>query len=145
MDALMAWLKGAHFFTLAIWAGGLFALPVLLALQPDARNDAAYQRMRAMSRFAYAALISPAAILAIITGSALIPLANVQGSWLAPKLTGVAGMALFHVFCGHLLSELRFEPEAYRPALLQSLIVVPLVLVPAVLWIILTRPQWMGG
>lgn len=136
----MAWLKAAHFVTLAIWAGGLFALPVLLALQPDARAGEAYQRMRTMSRFAYVTLISPAAILAILTGSALIPFAGVQGSWIAPKLTGVAAMAMFHVFCGHLLSELRFEREAYRPALLQALIVVPALLIPGVLWIILARP-----
>ena len=140
MDAVMAWLKGAHILTLALWAGGLFALLVLLALQPNAGVGDAYQRMRSMSRFAYVALISPAAILAIISGSALLALADIQGSWLPLKLTGVAGMALFHVFCGHLLSELRFEPEAYRPALLQALIVVPLVLVPGVLWIILSRP-----
>ncbi len=140
MDAVTAWLKGAHIVTLALWAGGLFALPVLLALQPDAAERAAYLRLRAMSRFAYAALISPAAVLAIVTGSALVALVDLDGSWLALKLTGVAGMAVFHVLCGHLLSELRFEPEAYRPAALQALIVVPLLLVPGVVWVILARP-----
>lgn len=140
MDAVTTWLKVAHIVTLALWAGGLFALPILLALQPDEPERAAYLRLRAMSRFAYTTLISPAAILAIITGSTLIPLADVDGSWLALKLTGVAGMALFHALCGHLLSELRFEPDAHRPALLQALIVVPLVLVPGVLWVILARP-----
>lgn len=140
MDALTAWLKGVHIVTLALWAGGLFALPVLLALQPDSPERAGYLRLRAMSRFAYAALISPAAVLAIVTGSALIPLVEVQAGWLALKLTGVAGMAVFHVLCGHLLSELRFEPEAYRPAALQALILVPLLLVPGVLWVILARP-----
>lgn len=140
MDVVTAWLKGAHIVALAFWAGGLFALPVLLARQPDAPERAAYLRLRAMSRLAYLALISPAAILAIVTGSALIPLVDVEGSWLALKLTGVAGMAVFHVLCGHLLSELRFEPEAYRPASLQALIVVPLLLVPGVLWVILARP-----
>ncbi len=140
MDAVTAWLKGAHIVTLALWAGGLFALPVMLALQPDVPERSAYVRLRAMSRFAYVALISPAAILAIVTGSALIPLVELEGAWLALKLTGVAGMAVFHALCGHLLSELRFEPEAYRPAALQALIVIPLLLIPAVLYVILARP-----
>ncbi len=140
MDAATAWLKGAHIVTLALWAGGLFALPLLLAVQPDLSERSAYLRLRAMSRFAYLALISPAAILAIVTGSALIPLADIEGSWLALKLTGVAGMALFHTLCGHFLSELRFEPGAYRPGLLKALVVVPLLLIAAVLWVILARP-----
>lgn len=139
MDAVIAWLKAAHIVTLSVWAGGLFALPTLLALQPDAAHGD-YDRLRRMSRFAYVALISPAAVLAIITGSALIPLISAEGGWLPLKLSAVAAMALFHLLCGHLLSEVRFAPEAYRPGRLQALLLVPLLLVPLVLWLVLARP-----
>jgi protoporphyrinogen IX oxidase len=139
MDLTLAWVKGIHIATLVIWCAGLLYLPGLFYIHCEPRDVRPFHRLRAMSRFSYIVITSPAAIIAVISGSALIWLADVRGGWLPVKLTVVAGLVGYHTLCGHLLSQLR-EPCEYPPAFLLSLIVVPVLLIPMVLWLVLAKP-----
>ncbi len=135
----LAWLKIAHIATLSIWVGGLFYLPGVFAIHSTTTESVAFRRLRALTRFTYVAVIGPAAILAIVTGSALIPFAP-MGPWLPLKLTAVAAMVAFHVYCGYLLAHLGGAPGKGRPGLLLSLAAAPSILAPAVLYLVLAKP-----
>jgi protoporphyrinogen IX oxidase len=139
MDLTLAWVKGIHIITLVIWCAGLLYLPGLFVIHCEPKPLRPFHRLRAMSRFSYIVITTPAAIIAVISGAALIWLADISGGWLPIKLTVVAMLVGYHTLCGHLLSQLR-EPEGYKPKLLLSLIVVPVLLVPIVLWLVLAKP-----
>jgi protoporphyrinogen IX oxidase len=139
MDLTLAWVKGIHIIALVIWCAGLLYLPGLFVIHCEPRDLRPFHRLRAMSRFSYIVITSPAAIIAIISGSVLIWLADPRGGWLPVKLTAVAGLAAYHTLCGHILSELR-EPDGFRRGPLLGLVVVPILLIPMVLWLVLAKP-----
>ena len=140
MDAATAWLKGIHIATMLVWCAGLFYLPSLFAAHARAADEQGFHRLRAMTQFSYIAVASPAAILAVISGSALIYLTGQHGGWLALKLTVVGLMVAFHVYCGRVLADLRVRPVERRAGSMSALVIVPTILVPLVLWLVMGKP-----
>ncbi|MGD9946594.1 MAG: CopD family protein, partial [Burkholderiaceae bacterium] len=106
----MPWLMAAHIAALTLWCAGLFFLPALLAAHAGVADPPAFHRLRTMSRFTYIAIASPAAVLAILTGTALVAFSDLLGDWLITKLTLVGAMSAFHVYCGRLLTLLGRHP-----------------------------------
>ncbi len=143
----MVWLKALHITALTIWCAGLFYLPGLLMLHPRTRDRDSFHRLRIMTRYSFIILISPAAVIAIISGTALVYVRGAQGDWLAAKLVAVALMVFFHLYCGNQLGALRRRNDPkHRPAWVYlSLVIVPSVLIPVVLWLVLAKPQWLGS
>ena len=140
MDAAIAWLKALHIASMLFWSASLFYLPGLLAAHPRTKAPADFHRLRLITRMAFIGIASPAAIIAIISGSALIYVAAAHGGWLALKLTAVALMAVFHVYCGTLVARFRYHPARPRPAFLYALTGVPVVLVAIVFYLVLGKP-----
>lgn len=139
MDLTLAWVKGVHITALVVWCAGLFYLPGLFASHCSTDELRSFHRLRAMTRVTYIGITSPAAVIAVVSGSALIWLSDVSGGWLPVKLTLVGMMAAYHAVCGYLLAELR-ESRAYRPVTLLALMAVPAALIPPVLWLALAKP-----
>lgn len=138
----MAWLMGVHIAALVIWCGGLVYLPGLYAMDARMRpHETARRELRIMSRFAFLGITSPAAVFAIITGTVLVYATGASGNWLAAKLTAVAALSAFHVYCGHLLAALGHEGaprKRYTPG--PWLTLVPIALIAIVLWLVLVKP-----
>ena len=136
----MAYLKALHISTLLIWCAGLFYLPGLFAVHPQVTNSRDFRRLRAMTRFTFVAVVSPAAVVAVVSGTALVFASQVEGNWMAVKLGVVSLMVFFHLYCGRLLAKLGAEPAA-RPAEAHLLLLLPpLVLIPIVFWLVLGKP-----
>lgn len=140
LAAWMPWIKFVHLAALLSWCASLLALPSLLALCPVTEGKVSRRRLRAATRFVYIALASPAAVLAVVSGTALIHLMNVYAPWFFAKLTLVAAMALFHAGCGKLILVLREQPRIWPPGLLLATAAVPLALILGVLWLVLAQP-----
>ncbi|MEI2416838.1 CopD family protein [Orrella sp. JC864] len=138
----MAWLKALHIATLVIWSAGLFYLPGLFASLRHVRGRRETLRLHVMTRMTFVVIASPAAVLAIISGTALVAMTGVTGEWLALKLTAVGAMVLFHLYCGHLVERLDNEPRLKRVRLRLTLLVVPAVLVPLVVWLVMAKPAF---
>lgn len=143
---ITAWLLFLHIASLVIWCAALFYLPVVFNANRNLKRGSA-RRLRMMTRFAFIGLASPAAVLAIITGTALVYFTQASGSWLAAKLLLVALMAAFHVYCGHTLTLLGHEgshKQKRRGASL-GMIVVPVLLIAGVLWLVLAKPELLAN
>ena len=139
-DLWLVWLKTSHIAALSIWVAILFYLPSLLATHAEKERKRDFHRLRAMTRVAYLGLASPAAVVTIITGGALIYLADSHGGWLVLKIALVSLMMLFHILCGNLLVRMRKQENAGRPMLITSLVSAPVILVPGVLYLVLVKP-----
>ncbi|HLU15518.1 MAG TPA: CopD family protein [Burkholderiaceae bacterium] len=139
---MMAWLLASHIVFLVVWAAGLFYIPVLCAVGYQEHRSRRVERLRIRIRFAFVAITSPAAVLTIVSGTALVFSTGADGAWMAAKLTMVALMAVFHAFCGHLLNLLGHEGRRHQR--IHSVggwtLAVPMVLIPAVLWLVLAKP-----
>ena len=136
----MAWLKALHIVTLLAWSASLFYLPGLFGSFRHTQGKRDVQNLHMMARMVFVLVASPAALLAIISGTALVAITGVTGEWLAFKLTAVGLMVLFHLYCGHLVETLDSRPRLRGVRLRLSLLAVPAVLVPLVLWLVMAKP-----
>ncbi|MCF7203431.1 CopD family protein [Pseudomonas oligotrophica] len=136
----MPLLKLLHFAALLCWCGTLLYLPALVAAGTQ-RSDSLFYRDHAhLTRLVFTLVGTPAALLAIGSGTALFLRDGTLAGWLVLKLTAVTGMALCHALCGVLV--LRIERQPQRSVAYQCLalgILIPL-LISLTLWLVLAKP-----
>ena len=115
----MPLLKLLHFMALICWCGALLYLPVMIAAGTRSSDELFYRDHAHLARTVFNLLATPAALLAIGSGTMLFLREAIFDPWLILKLTTVAGMVLCHALCGLLI--LRIE-RATEPVLRLSLI-----------------------
>lgn len=137
---IVAWLKLIHIAAISLWAFGLMALPPMLMRRNHVAGDAALHNLHRATRYYYLAFLSPAAALAVISGTALIFLAQVYAPWFAAKLAFVAVLCMMHgLAAGRILKV--FGEEARYPRWLGLLSLFLLVgTVGAILFLVLGKP-----
>lgn len=111
----MPWIKILHIMAIATWCGMLLYLPVLLgqAVRTAAPGGLSFASTApSVLRFVYNGLATPAALLAIATGTLLILVYGLAAGWLVLKLLAVAGMVVAHGASGWLI--LRLEQGTSR-------------------------------
>ncbi|MGE4340295.1 MAG: CopD family protein [Pigmentiphaga sp.] len=137
---MIAALKFLHIVGLAFWCAALIALPLLLHLYGGARRERQFIEFRLLTHIGYIALATPAALLAISAGTALIFLERVFEPWLFVKLAFVAAMALIHMWFGHLIQRSGEERKSnWMPGPVVGLLLVA-PLIATVLWLVLAKP-----
>lgn len=102
-----------HVAAIAIWVSGLVSLPGLYAQRARLEGGDTLLRLQAMVRFAYVVIISPAAYMAIASGTVLIFMRETYGGWFSVKLALVAVLALGHVLTGLVVIRLFREGQTY--------------------------------
>ena len=143
MDAT-AWVMMAHIITLGTWSAALLILAGLYTVAPARSERDLVQRHRVMCRYMFVIIASPAAILAILTGSALAYLLGASGDWLPAKLLVVALLAMYHAYCGKLLNDQGMESPRSRPRRRHPfLVMVPVALISLIFLLVLAKPNLM--
>ena len=137
----MLWLKAFHIVFVVTWFAGLFYLPRLYVYHADATDRISVDRFKVMERRLFT-LMTIGAVLAVIFGISMVLMAPVllRTAWLHAKLTLVAALIVYHVWCYRLLTAFRADANRrsarwYRffnevPSLLLIAIVVLVVLKP---------------
>jgi protoporphyrinogen IX oxidase len=137
---VITWLKAIHIAALLVWCAGLLYLPALFAVHPRTPDPSRFWRLRTVTRFTYVAVASPAAVIAIGTGIALIFISPALGGWLILKLNVILLMMLYHMYCGWMIGRLWVQRVVRRPGLHAAGMAVPLLTIPTVFWLVLHKP-----
>jgi putative membrane protein len=139
---LLLWLKAFHVVFVVTWFAGLFYLPRLFVYHAVATDSISLARFQVMERRLFG-IMTFGALLAAGFGIAMLSVAPeyLALKWLHAKLTLVALLAGYHVWCYRLMIALRggsasHSQRWYRwfnevPALLLIAIVVLAVVKPA--------------
>ncbi len=133
--------KAVHIAMLAIWAAGLAALPLMLTRHDPVIGQSDYDRIRRYTHMTYTLCVTPAAVIAVITGTWLIFLREVFVPWMFLKLAFVALMLAFHGWVGHTIvtvAETAGHHQPPSPALALLLLMVPVI---AILFLVLAKPD----
>jgi putative membrane protein len=137
----MLWLKAFHIVFVVTWFAGLFYLPRLFVYHAVATDAPGLERFIVMERRLFG-IMTLGAALAIVFGLSMIVAAPgyLQFGWLHVKLTLVAGLIGYHLWCRQLMTALqegrnRHSQRWYRlfnevPALLLIGIVILAVVKP---------------
>lgn len=134
------WLKAIHVITIAVWAGGLIWLPGLL-VHSRGRSRAELVHIHRFGRLAYDVLVSPAAVIAVGSGIALIFSVGVAEGWFYLKLAAIAGMVGIHMYIGAALDWEARKKSAPSHSVRTSIAAASAVLTTIVLWLVLSKPK----
>lgn len=141
----MHWILLFHISALLCWCGALLYLPTLIrkiATQKPiflvAPQDTYSQRD--IPHLVFTLILTPIALLTIISGTILFIQMKTIAIWLIVKLTLVSGLAICHVLNGWLI--LRMEKRPGKPESLTCLILtlVTFLLIIGILWLVLAKP-----
>ena len=108
-EAFLAAIKFLHVGAIALWVGGLIGLPWLMAQRDGIRRRGgrnALHRLHAMARTLHIGLVSPAAVVAIVSGTALIFPRETYAPWFTAKLGFVVLLGAGHVLCARTMVRL---------------------------------------
>lgn len=136
----MPLLKLLHLMALICWCGALLYLPALIAAGTRRSETLFYRDHGHLTRLVFTLIATPAALLAIGSGTALFLRDSIFDAWLIFKLTAVAGMVLCHALCGVLVLRIERTPQRTvgRECVLIGVALVALIAVT--LWLVLAKP-----
>lgn len=105
----MLWIKAFHIMAVVTWFAGLFYLPRLFVYHAMSEDEISQERFKVMERKLYRGITTPSMIAVIALGIWLIYLTPgfLQMGWLHAKLTLVAILVVYHLYCGHLVKQFR--------------------------------------
>lgn len=138
----MPWLKVLHISALIIWCAVLLYLPAAVAVAKARADNAVFSMPHHRARWLFTLVATPAALLAIISGTALFMVDTTLGVWLIAKLTAVAGMVLCHALYGLLIIRSENGLDKGVSATCAVLGVASMLLILAALWLVLQKPSF---
>ena len=137
----MLWLKAFHVVFVITWFAGLFYLPRLFVYHAVATDTTSLERFIVMERRLFA-IMTLGAALAVAFGIAMILAAPayLQFGWLHAKLTLVALLIAYHVWCRSLMSALRERRSMHSQRWYRIFNEVPALLLVAIVVLAVVKP-----
>lgn len=134
----MPWMLILHIAALICWSGMLIYLPILIAslsLQTDNMsldND--------LPRMVFTLILTPAALIAIVSGTLIFFQREITANWLIVKLTFVSGLVVCHALNGWMVVKAKnMSPMKVQAACL-SLLLSSFIIMLIILWLVLAKP-----
>ena len=138
---MIAWLKAVHISALSIWCAGLIVLPTLYAQKSQVHSRSGFYLLHRLTRSIFIKATSPAAFVAIASGTALIFVRNVFTDWMLLKLALVGLLVMIHVWSGHMVVHMFESRRTYSPARQLLATSATLIVVTAILVLVLAKPS----
>ena len=104
----MAWVKAFHIIFVTSWFAGLFYLPRLFVNHAMVTDVATIERLTLMEQKLYRFML-PLAVLSFVFGFWLWLGYGIGGGWLHAKLSLVAGLVAYHLYCGKLMRDFKLN------------------------------------
>jgi putative membrane protein len=135
----MLWLKAFHIFLVVSWFAGLFYLPRIFVNHAMSEEQVLSERFKLMERKLYR-FVTPIGALAVITGLWLWFDYGFSGAWLHAKTTLVAGLVVYHFYCGHLVKEFAADRNTKSHVWFRFFNEVPVFVLLAVVILVVVKP-----
>lgn len=134
-------LKFVHIAAIAVWAAGLICLPYLNRQRNRVGEATDLHRLHSMVRFFYVVIVSPAAFIAIGSGTALIFEQQTFNLWFSLKLLLVGALVGIHMRLGHVILRLFEKSARWPPWRHAAFATITLVIATAIVTLVLTKPS----
>lgn len=96
---LYSYIKGFHIIVVVAWFAGLFYLPRLFVYHAMTNNAVSQNQFKTMEHKLFWYIMTPAGVLAIISGESLAHGFGFTGIWLHIKVALVGTLVLYHIYC----------------------------------------------
>jgi putative membrane protein len=135
----MLWLKAFHIIMVVSWFAGLFYLPRIFVNHAMADETAVKERLKLMERKLYR-FVTPIGILAVASGLWLWFGYGFEGGWLHAKTTLVAGLIVYHFYCGHLVKQFAADLNTRSHVWFRFFNEIPVLALTAVVILAVVKP-----
>ena len=138
----MLWIKSLHIIFLVTWFAGLFYLPRLFVYHSmtSATDREGNERFKIMERKLFFGIMTPGGILTVIFGLWLWLGYGITGTWMHIKLVLVIALIAYHLYCGKLLFDFKFDRNHHGHAFYRWLNEFPTVILIAVVILAVVKP-----
>ena len=137
---MTTYLKFIHIAAIALWSGGLLVLPLLFWQRRLLTVGPELDRLHRVTRFVYVVMTSPAAFVAIGSGTALIFLQSAFREWFTLKMVLVGTMVMLHVLAGLVAMRVFARDGHFGRLSFVALTSAYLVLIVGIIWVVLAKP-----
>lgn len=139
MSTSYLWLKALHIIFVVCWFAGLFYLPRLFVNHAMVDDDTTRQRLALMEHKLYR-FMTPLAILAAVFGVWLWFGFGFGGGWLHAKLTLVAVLIGYHLYCGKLMRDFAAGRNQHNHVWYRFFNELPVLVLFAVVILVVVKP-----
>ena len=138
----MLWIKSLHIIFMVTWFAGLFYLPRLFVYHAmiDPTEKAGNERFKIMERKLYFGIMAPGAVLTIVFGTWLWLGYGFAGGWLHAKLTVVAALVVYHLWCGKLMKDFKSDRNTKSHVWFRWFNEVPVLFLFAAVILVVVKP-----
>lgn len=136
----MLWIKAFHIIFMVTWFAGLFYLPRLFVYHAMSEDAASIARFKIMERKLFYGIMTPGAVLTVISGTWLWLGYDFGGAWLHWKLGLVGVLILYHLYCGKLLADFRNDRNRLGHVFYRWLNELPVVGLVAIVLLVVLKP-----
>ena len=139
----MRWILAFHIIFMVAWFAGLFYLPRLYMYHTLCTDEIGNARFKTMERKLFWMIMTPAAVLTSLTGLWLLTFAWDMYShlwWMHFKLIAVMLLWAYHLFCGYLLYQFKFDKKQFSAGFYRVFNEVPTLILIVVVLCAVVRP-----
>ncbi|WP_137719129.1 protoporphyrinogen oxidase HemJ [Methylobacillus flagellatus] len=136
----MLWIKAWHIIFMVTWFAGLFYLPRLFVYHAMSADSASNERFKIMERKLFYGIMTPGAIFTIMFGVWLWLGYGHSGGWLHAKLALVAGLLVYHIYCGKLLLDFKHDRNTRSHVYYRWFNEVPVLALIAIVVLVVVKP-----
>ncbi|ASQ45177.1 CopD family protein [Legionella clemsonensis] len=135
----MNWLLLLHISAILCWCGTLLYLLAFITDASLGKHEVVLPNIN-LPHFLFTLVLTPAALIAIISGTLLFITMKIIALWLIVKLTLVAGLVICHALAGWMVLKIgTVSPEKMK---LFGILCgnISILLIIAIFWIVLAKP-----
>ena len=140
----MLWVKAFHIIFIVTWFAGLFYLPRLFVYHAMSDDSISNERFKIMERKLYYGITTPSAILTIFFGLWLLWdyawVAFSNTGWLHTKLALIAILIGYHIYCGKLLIDFKYDRNKHGHVFYRLFNEFPVIILISVVILAIVKP-----
>ncbi len=140
----MLWAKAFHLIFIVTWFAGLFYLPRLFVYHAMSNDAISNERFKVMERKLYHGITTPSAILTVSLGLWMLWsyawTAFASSGWLHAKLTLVAILIGYHIYCGKLLKDFKYDRNNHSHVFYRWFNEFPVIILISVVILAVVKP-----
>ena len=140
----MLWTKSLHIIFMTTWFAGLFYLPRLFVYHAMSEDEISNERFKVMERKLFFGIMTPGAILTIVFGLVMLNgyawEAFSHTIWMQVKLGLVAVLVIYHIYCGKLLKDFKFDRNQKSHVYYRWFNEFPVLLLIAIVILVIVKP-----
>lgn len=140
----MLWVKAFHIIFMVTWFAGLFYLPRLFVYHAMADDAVSRERFKVMERKLFFGIMTPGALLTVLLGIWMLMdyawSAYAKSGWLHTKLLLVVLLIGYHIYCGKLLFDFKYDRNRHGHVFYRWLNELPVLMLIVVILLAVVRP-----